>query len=152
MTRGFARANTRNMNQFLIAALVFVVTPLFAQADGLSTVRVLDPRGLDSTLLSVNEPVLPGDNALSVSLRALDQSKIAYRVAGSFLASIADYEPSIDNMDGWCFSVDGLVPGMMADAVELEGRAEPVIEWFWGHPERLASGDWTCVRSVYRNE
>ena len=98
------------------------------------TLRVAHPERSGEVLLQTERAAAEGSTALEFTTALLQEKGIAFRQVGTYLVSIAGYEPKVDSFDGWCYALNGVVPNVPADEVILPVDASFLVEWFWGTP------------------
>lgn len=94
----------------------------------------------------------------SLSIKLLSDNQIAYQGNSTGINQILNTPIGLEALDvlsdnemlawGWCFSVDGIIPEVLADQVYLDVYSEVI--WFFGYAHYL-DGQWVsqCQREKY---
>lgn len=139
-----------------ILALIFTALTLNVEAYEMSFIGPCS----DIPLLAVQRTYGPGLNVGGETIELLQSKGIPFEGSILGLSRVFNSPNGLDAMEvisdnemmayGWCFEIDGLIPEVYANEVEIRPETQKIV-WFYGYAHYV-NGQWIsqCEKSFER--
>ena len=138
--------------------LLSLFTLLFVSTSTLATVFEVKNICDDSAYFKTEVSILAPTTLSHLTLSLFDSHKIPYEGAETGINQILNTRVGLDAYEifgeenhsmrvyGWCYSVNGVIPELLMNQVQIDPKNEDHIVWFYGYAE-VYKNDWLsqCV-------